>query len=48
MYVVVPVRTPSGIDYDVIDNKDGEKIGSFDCDKWAQTFADEKNAKKED
>lgn len=48
MYVVVPVQTARGVDYDVISDKDGEKIGSFDCYKWAQTFADEKNKKLDD
>ncbi len=46
-YVVIPKRLKEGgVDYEVVNTLDGTVAGSFGCDKWAQTHADELN--KED
>lgn len=47
MWVVIPKKTTDSLDYIVTDTVSGEECGKFDCPKWAQTYADELNSKKE-
>ncbi len=49
MYVIIP-----GIDkcgdpvYNIVDTRTGTTVGHSDCQKWAETWADELNAARKE
>ena len=46
MYVVIARRDRRGIpEYVVMDDDGGIEVGMFDCQRWAETFADELNGR---
>ena len=47
MWTVIPRKDKRGNpEYVVVNTKDGVEVGTFDCEKWADTFAKELNGKE--
>ena len=46
--VMCDYERPGVLAYFVENEETGERMGTFDCEKWAQEFADELNRREQD